>query len=68
MGKHFPMYATLKTAAALFDMTPKEFSGLVSDGVLPKSRKIGGYERWETDELKSIVRGEAPDGFEDIKW
>jgi DNA-binding IclR family transcriptional regulator len=68
MGKHTPLFATAKTAAALFEMTQGEFLALVEEGVLPRPQKIGPYERWETDELKAIVRGEKADGYEEIEW
>ena len=68
MGKHTPLFATAKTAAALFEMTQGEFLTLVEEGVLPRPQKIGPYERWETDELKAIVRGENADGYEEIEW
>ena len=68
MGKHAPLFATAKTAAALFEMTKSEFLSLVDEGVLPKPQKIGPYERWATDELKAIARGEKADGYEEIDW
>ncbi len=37
----FPLYATLKTAAALFEMKKETFLGLINQGVLSKARKIG---------------------------
>jgi hypothetical protein len=68
MGKHTPIFATAKTAAALFEMKPCEFLTLVADGVLPKPQRIGPYERWETDELKAIARGDRADGYEEVEW
>ena len=68
MGKHFPIFATSKTAAALFELTESAFLNFVSEGTFPKAKKIGDLERWDTEELRSIVRGEAPDGFEDVEW
>lgn len=68
MTKHTPFFATAKTAAALFEMSPREFLALVENGVFPKPVRIGSHERWETDALKAIVRGEPSDGFEDVAW
>ena len=68
MGKHFPIFATSKTAAALFEMTESAFLNFVSEGTLPKAKKIGNAERWDTEELISVVRGEALDGYEDVEW
>ncbi len=68
MGQHTPLFATAKTAAALFEMTQGEFLALVEEGVLPKPQQIGPHERWETDELKAIARGEKADGYEEIQW
>jgi len=39
------LFANDRSAAALLDMKPAEFRGLVDDAVLPKPTKIGGYER-----------------------
>lgn len=68
MGKYAPLFATAKTAAALFEMKQGEFLALVEDGILPKPQKIGPYERWETDELKAIAKGVKADGYEEIEW
>ena len=68
MNKFAPMFVTLKTAAALFEMKPQEFKQLVEQGILPKARSISTFERWDAQELQSIVRGEPMTGFEDVKW
>ena len=57
-----------KRAAKLLDMKPAEFRALVNQGILPRPRKIGPYERWDAEELRSIVRGDHVDGFEDVQW
>lgn len=57
-----------KNAAKLLDMKPDQFRTLVREGVLPRPRKVGPLERWDTDELKAILRGDGSDGFEDVKW
>jgi len=57
-----PLFANDRNAAALLDMKPAEFRGLVDDGVLPRPTKIGGFERWDVEQLQSIARGNAADG------
>lgn len=61
------LFAGDKKAAALLDMKPAEFRGLVEDGVLPKPTKIGGFERWDVEQLQSIARGDAAEGGP-IQW
>jgi hypothetical protein len=68
MSKHAPTFATSKTAAALFEMRQAEFLALVSEGVLPRPRKIGPHERWDTVELCAIARGDRADDYGDVKW
>jgi hypothetical protein len=48
-------------------MKPFEFRGLVNDGVLPKPTKIGVFERWDVEQLKTIARGDAAEGGP-IQW
>jgi predicted DNA-binding transcriptional regulator AlpA len=63
-----PMYASAKTAAKLLDMKISEFLALVSNGILPRPKKLGPLERWDAEELRAICRGERIDGYEDVKW
>lgn len=56
------LFAGDKKAAALLDMKPAEFRELVEDGVLPKPTKIGGFERWDVEQLQAIARGDAAQG------
>jgi len=53
------MFAGERSAAALLDMEPVEFRRLVERGCLPRPRRIGDLERWDTDELFRIIRGDA---------
>ncbi len=62
MTRHTPIFATERTAAQLFDMTPAEFMSLVNLGHLPKPRDIGGVQRWDVAELTRIAKGEAIHG------
>ena len=62
------LFAGDEKAAALLDLKPAEFRGLVDDGVLPKPTKIGGFERWDVEQLRTIVRGEAADGIGEVNW
>lgn len=64
MGRHLrqmPIYASLRTAAALLDMPPAEFARLVDRGSLPGPVRIAGHERWDTEHLRKIATGEAID-------
>jgi hypothetical protein len=61
--KHHPILANERTAAALLDMTPAEFSRLVGIGALPPGREIvPGMMRWDTDQLRMIGSGDLFDG------
>ena len=51
-----PIFARDVTAARMLDMKPAEFRRLVEQGALPSPVK---HERWDVEELKSIMRGEA---------
>lgn len=62
------LFATDRKAAELFDMKTAEFRDLVNDGVLPKPTNIGGFERWDVEQLQAIARGEAADGMEQVIW
>ena len=69
MSKITPIFVTAKTAAALFEMTPRDFLALVEEGVLPKPETIGNrHERWEIAALTEIVKGQRADSYEDIQW
>ncbi|MBY6056794.1 hypothetical protein [Leisingera daeponensis] len=68
MGRIAPIAVAEKGAAQLLDMKPAEFRALVDQGVLPRPRKVGTYERWDAEELRAVMRGDFVDGFEDVKW
>lgn len=53
-----PIFADEKHAADLFCMKPSEFRELVERGHLPPARDIGGFSRWDVEELQRIARGE----------
>lgn len=63
-----PLAVGEKSAAKLLDMKVPEFLSLVADGVLPGPRKVGPFQRWDTEELRAVMRGDLVDGFEDVKW
>lgn len=63
-----PIFANERSADRLLDMKPAEFTGLVERGHLPKPRDIAGYKRWDVDELRRIIVGEAAEGMGNIKW
>lgn len=66
MPRVAPIFAAEKTAAAMLDMSARDFRALVEAGALPPPRRIGRHERWSTDELRRIIDGTAidPDEFE----
>lgn len=68
MTRPAPLFADDKTAADLFCMKPAEFRGLVDDGVLPKPVSIGGFDRWDVEQLQTIARGDAAAGMGQIEW
>lgn len=61
-------FASERNAAALLDLKPVEFRGLVDGGVLPKATQIGGFERWDVEQLQAIARGEAAEGIGVVTW
>lgn len=63
-----PIGANEATAARLLDMKTSEFRQLVRDGHLPPSRNIGGHERWDVEELRKIISGEAVEGLDNAQW
>ena len=68
MGRIAPIAVAEKGAAQLLDLKPAEFRTLVTQGVLPRPRKVGPYERWDAEELRAVMRGDFADGFEDVEW
>ena len=45
-----------------------EFRSLVDGGHLPKGKQIGGHVRWDVEELRQIIRGEAVAGMGCVQW
>ena len=68
MAKLTILFANDRNAAALLDMKPAEFRGLVDEGVLPKPTKIGCFERWDVEQLQTIARGDAAYGIGEVNW
>lgn len=54
-----PIAVGEKTAAAMLDMTIRDFTELVSTGALPGPKDIGGHKRWMVSELEAILTGSA---------
>lgn len=55
------------TAAAMLDMSAREFRQLVGRGALPPPVRIGGNERWRVEQLRDMLDGSAarpPEEFE----
>ena len=62
MGKAQPLAVTESTAAAMLDMKPSEFRGLVQCGALPRPAQISDkIERWRVSDLEAILNGSAID-------
>lgn len=61
------MFASEASAAKLLDMRQGDFRELVQAGHLPRPRRIGPHERWDVEELRRILRGEAVGGG-DMSW
>lgn len=63
-----PLFATEATAARLLDMKLSEFRGLVQGGHLPPARRIANMQRWDVEELRKIIAGEAVEGLANTQW
>lgn len=63
-----PILASQRRAAELLDMKPAEFRMLVTEGHLPKPKRIGELERWDVEELRQIGGGTAARGVEGVRW
>lgn len=61
-----PMFASDTKAAQLLDLKPTEFRSLVNEGHLPPGKDICGFVRWDVEELRRIIRGDAVE--EEMKW
>lgn len=68
MASLAPLFASEANAARLLDMRPAEFRTLVEAGHLPPPRDIGGLKRWDVQDLRRIITGEAAEGLGDVKW
>lgn len=68
MKKRLPVFAREYTAAALLDMRPSEFRRLVREGALPPPIVFGkGVERWDVEQLHSVLSGSLPD-WRELEW
>jgi hypothetical protein len=68
MASPAPLFACEHSAAKLLDMKPAEFNALVERGHLPPPRDIGGFKRWDIEDLRRIISGEAAEGMGDVQW
>lgn len=68
MTSVMPIFANERTAAKLLDMQPATFRCLVKKGVLPKPVEIGGFERWEVEQIRAITSGRVNEGDGLIEW
>lgn len=63
------MMASETTAARLLDLKTPHFLKLVDDGHLPPGREIApGVVRWDTETLKSLLKGEGVVMWDRIQW
>lgn len=65
--KDAPLFASEASAARLLDMKPGQFRELVRAGHLPAPKRIGDVERFDVDELRRVLRGDAIGGGE-LTW
>ena len=63
-----PIFANEANSARLLDLKPAEFRALVEGGHLPKGRPIHDFIRWDVEQLRRIVAGEAVDGMGGVQW
>lgn len=54
-----PIFASESSAARLLDMPPSQFRQLVAAGHLPPPVMIGQAKRFDVEELRRVIRGEA---------
>ncbi|MDO8983799.1 hypothetical protein [Cypionkella sp.] len=66
MRKAEPIFASEASAAKLLDMKPAELRAQVEAGNLPPPKQIGPFERFDVDELRRVIRGEAMGGA--MQW
>jgi hypothetical protein len=60
--------AARAVAPKLLDMKPAGFNALVKEGHLPPPRNIGGLKRWDVQDLRRIILGEAAEGMGGVTW
>jgi len=61
-----PIFASEASAARLLDLRLAEFRALVDAGHLPGPLYIGAVQRFDVEELRRVVRGQAVS--EGIAW
>lgn len=54
-----PLAVGEKAAAAMLDMSSRDFWDLVSCGALPGPKIIGDHKRWVVSDLEAILSGDA---------
>lgn len=59
-----PLFADLATAAKLLCMKQREFARLVEEGALPGPCR---YDRWDVEQLCSIMRGDPQARQDDLE-
>lgn len=56
MTAQHPLFVRASTAARMLDMSVPEFRRLVAEGALPPPCRL---DRWDVEQLRAIMRGEA---------
>ncbi len=59
-----PLFVRAATAARMLDMSVPEFRLLVAEGALPPPCRL---DRWDVEQLRAIMRGEAHRPREDLE-
>lgn len=69
MAKVDPIMVSDATAARMLDLPLSTFRRLVVEGVLPSGREIAvGIVRYDVENLRRAVKGQAIEGMEDVQW
>lgn len=64
-----PLFTNEANTARLLDLSLEKFRECVRNGHLPRGREIApGEARWDVEDLRAILRGDAVGGMSDVKW
>ncbi|SLN13615.1 hypothetical protein ROA7450_00200 [Roseovarius albus] len=68
MKQIVPLFVGETKAAKLLDIKLADFRTLVQHGVLPRGNRLGNFERWDVELLKSIVSGAHIANAGEVEW